>query len=1205
MNLQIHRKLGYITLKFHLLSAIIIIILLSYATNLNAQTGDENYIKTTTYKEAFSTSQQNPGSDKAIIEITYFDGLGKPKQKIAHRQAGDGGDLVTPIQYDGFGRQVREFLPYVRDASLSFDDNSVNNVISYYSNPSNGPTTANPWSEKLFEESSLNRILKQAAPGDDWSMNGGHEVKFAYETNTSNIIHHFAVNILSSGPKLQYKGKYPGGQLYKNVIKDENWQASDGNKGTVIKYTDKMGRMVLKRTFDMDNGPTGTNILDTYYVYDVYGNLSFVLPPKLSNQIPASGYISPDLLDALAYQYKYDHRNRMIHKKIPGKHKEFMIYDVLDRLVATGPALSPFGDGNEGWLRTKYDVFNRVVYTFWQQGVVSTQSQSEFGIQPPTYISEKRLSSNNTNTVNGVQFGYTNRVKPTSGYHILTINYYDDYSYHGSPNVIPTTVANGQSTIYYKATSPKPKGLPTGSWTRQLEGATQYGGITSYSLYDHKARPVRIKSINSDNGYTQIDSELNFIGSPITKITKHKKNATAQELTLTDEYSYTAQSRLLKHRHKINNGQFQLMSLNNYDALGRLEGKKVGGPDSFNSAPLQKVDFSYNVRGWLTDINNIMNLAKPGDPVDLFAFKLNYNQVHHDVNGSVKPLYNGNIAETFWRTSSDNIKRKYGYSYDYQNRLLDAYYQLPATAVPLADSYSTHYSYDDNGNILSLVRNGENDDVSAIIGIDELVYDYDHGNKLLNVSDTTTHTSGYRDRHSSLLLPDFNYDGYGNLIANKDKEIGNIDYNHLNLPIKITFDSGDKIEYFYDATGIKLRKKVTKAGVIINTAYMDGFQYKDNVLDFFPTAEGYVKVLQNRSTTYYRYVYTYSDHLGNIRLKYTEDPSTRQVAIMEENHYYPYGLTHYGYNSDHRILDFEPGGNIVLTDVNPQLNDNYNYKFGGKEYQDEFSINTYDFGARNYDPALGRWMNLDPLAEMMRRHSPYNYAFDNPIFFIDPDGMMPGGFANINPVTSTGNIQVSDFGAGNETGKSKANAGAYKAYFHQASKDLANTDLSLDGGDKGGGDCCGKKSGISPTDFGPPPVADFAGMDSVGATTDIKSETQEQSKWLKISLIAYDLSGESLFDSTQKEALDNGASIFESGMYALWISKISSGGDIGGSAPGGGGKSSVNIGSFGTTKNRVRVPTGTPLSKMRVPGRNHKLAKKSFRRAYKKVKNSQ
>jgi RHS repeat-associated protein len=88
--------------------------------------------------------------------------------------------------------------------------------------------------------------------------------------------------------------------------------------------------------------------------------------------------------------------------------------------------------------------------------------------------------------------------------------------------------------------------------------------------------------------------------------------------------------------------------------------------------------------------------------------------------------------------------------------------------------------------------------------------------------------------------------------------------------------------------------------------------------------------------------------------------------------YYPFGLEHKGYN------------NVVNGTEHP-------YKFGGKEHNEEFGLDWYDFGARNYDASLGRWMNLDPLAEQMRRHSPYNYAFNKPMRFTDPDGMAPIG----------------------------------------------------------------------------------------------------------------------------------------------------------------------------------------------------------------------
>ncbi|TAI48490.1 RHS repeat domain-containing protein [Flagellimonas allohymeniacidonis] len=145
------------------------------------------------------------------------------------------------------------------------------------------------------------------------------------------------------------------------------------------------------------------------------------------------------------------------------------------------------------------------------------------------------------------------------------------------------------------------------------------------------------------------------------------------------------------------------------------------------------------------------------------------------------------------------------------------------------------------------------------------------------------------------------------------------------------------------------------------------YVYQGGTLQFFNQPEGYVTP---KSGGGYDYVYQYKDHLGNVRLSYLDNSGTTE--IVEESNYYPFGLKHKGYNTA-----ISANGNSVAQ----------KWKFGGKELDESLGLETYDFGARNYDPALGRWMNIDPLAEKMRRHSPYNYAFNNPMFFIDPDGM--------------------------------------------------------------------------------------------------------------------------------------------------------------------------------------------------------------------------
>ena len=637
------------------------------------------------------------------------------------------------------------------------------------------------------------------------------------------------------------------------------------------------------------------------------------------------------------------------------------------------------------------DIHNRVAYTLWKQGTVDETQRNTLANALPTYISEYRLYGSSTNQVNGVSFSYSNQVAPTSGYHILTVNYYDDYDYNGAPGSIPGTVGDNDIDVAYNNTT-RPKGLPTGSWTRQVESALQANGIHSYTLYDKKSNPVRVKSTNPASGYTQTDTKFDFIGNPQYTKTQHKKDASGFLVTTKDVFTYTEQSRPLKHTHKINTGGEQLLSLNTYNILGRLTTKKVGGTDLSGATALQFVDYKYNVRGWLTEINDVDNLGQASSPVDLFGFKINYTEVEDDINGTVSPLYNGNIAETFWRSSSDNIKRKYGYSYDHQNRLMDAYYQLPGTSVPRTDSYSAHYSYDRNGNILSLQRNGEQDLASSIIEIDDLDYTYNDGNLLEKVNDLENNPAGF-DMNGKGTNVQYGYDDYGNLVSDPYKEITDITYNHLNFPVKITFGGGGKIEYFYDATGVKLKKKVTDGTTITTTDYMDGFQYTNGKLDFFPHAEGYAKAILSGlggGTSYtFKYVFSYTDHLGNIRVKYAQNPANgNQIEILEEDHYYPYGLKHNGYNGNHTTWDVTPGGQITLTPVNPFLGDTYKYKFGGKEYDDTFDINTYDFGARNYDPALGRWMNIDPLAEERINLSPYNFVQNNPIIRVDPTGAL-------------------------------------------------------------------------------------------------------------------------------------------------------------------------------------------------------------------------
>lgn len=203
-----------------------LLIFSTFSSYLLAQSTTENYMLTKIYKTETSTPVSNPGLDQALMTITYYDGLGRPRQQVAHGQAGNSGDLVTHIEYDALGKEIKKFLPYIRNsATLGLDDNAVTNTSVFYSPLGDGPTTGNPWSQSVYENSAMNRVMMQAAPGDNWAVGSGNEIRFDYQTNRANDVRHYGVTLNGSSVILKHYNKYPEGQLYKTVVKNENWES--------------------------------------------------------------------------------------------------------------------------------------------------------------------------------------------------------------------------------------------------------------------------------------------------------------------------------------------------------------------------------------------------------------------------------------------------------------------------------------------------------------------------------------------------------------------------------------------------------------------------------------------------------------------------------------------------------------------------------------------------------------------------------------------------------------------------------------------------------------------------------------------------------------------------------------------------------------------------------------------------------------------
>ncbi|NHA06996.1 RHS repeat-associated core domain-containing protein [Mucilaginibacter sp. HC2] len=820
---------------------------------LNSFNQDQNYIVTSVprvggMKTVGSTPNSGDFANRTSCDlmqtVQYFDGLGRPLQTVQVKGSTANKDMVQPVVYDQFGREVQKYLPYAAQGTAdgSYKSTAISDQGTFYNSP---PSTSGvsintaPYAITNFEPSPLNRIVEQGAPGAVWQPNGtsGHTNKVDYTTNNttalsdvnnSYLVALYTVTINSDQSRtLNWtagaNGNYTTGQLYVTINKDENWVS--GKVGTTEEYKDKEGHVVLKRTFNQVG--TTVQVLSTYYIYDDRGNLAFVLPPNSGADAGITSTANQTTLDNLCYQYRYDERNRLTEKKLPGKGWEFIIYNKLDQVIFTQDA-NQRNQTPQIWTYTQYDAMGRVVVSgLWNSAGASGSNGDTNQSKPDHTLKNWLISWANAQTTlwlspdGTTPTGYSN-IDPRGT--VLQVNYYDDYN--NMPG-LPAgyLVSSGVSTMT--------KGLLTASKTAVLNNPSDYLWMVHY--YDDKGRETQLfkqhylGGVASPYNYDQITNTYNNITSELTDskrdhYTKNAGNTAAvKAVTIGNTYVYDHMGRKIQIKEQIGGGPNILLSQTDYNEIGQVQTKHLHGASG--AAPfLQNIAYTYNERGWLT-----------GNSAPLFAMQLIYN------NGNAAP-FNGNISNQTWQVQN-GANKTYNYSYDALNRL---------TAGISNEGYSEQgIDYDLAGNIQHLTRQSA-------------AYTYVYtGNQLQSVSGLTTGT--------------YQYDPNGNVKFDARTQ-KNITYNLLNLPQSITA-TGFNLSYTYDAAGQKLRKN----NGATTTDYISGIQYENGNIIFIQTEEG--RAINSGGS--YLYEYSLTDHLGNSRLSFDQNSAT---AIKQQDDYYPFGM---------------------------------------------------------------------------------------------------------------------------------------------------------------------------------------------------------------------------------------------------------------------------------------------------------------------------
>jgi RHS repeat-associated protein len=756
----------------------------------------------------------------------------------------------------------------------------------------------------------------------------------------------------------------------------------------------------------------------TLYYYDQAGNLIKTVPPKGVNPIYRQTWIdSVDkiyrpagnlLVPAHSYwtRYCYNSLNQVNIQKTPDARVSTFYYDRLGRLtVSQNAKQSALG---KVYSYTLYDSLGRITEVGQITGDSTiTDALSKNDNRLKNWFTRNTLKrSQITQTVYDTAYGpYT--VTPTP---LFQQNLRNRVSYTQVTDTASDTYPNNATFYSYDV---------HGNVDTLLQDFGSANG--KHNLMNW----IWATGAQSGNRWKKIVYDYDLISGKVNQVSYQRGDSDAYY----QRYVYDAENRLTN----VYNGRDSVMLFIFQEQEARYFYYKHGplARNILGQLQVQGLDYAYTLQGWLKGINPTMGgtLTNGTDtteakPVaqDVYGFSLNYfnkdyraisytpqaTSVLGALTTNAAPLYNGNIAAMAVNIPQLSATKLYNYHYDQLNRIvsMDMYNGLnpnAGTFTPASDtSYKERVKYDPNGNILGYLRNGD-----AGKTMDSLNYKYySNTNQLSQVSDNVL-ASKYSTDIDGQSANNYKYDAIGNLISDDSDHITNITWNVYGKIKSVSKTGFQPVTYIYDAAGNRIMKqtqtdttiyvrdatgnvmsvytKLAGSSTAINQTEIDlygssrlGMATQHIARDTsFDLVTGWGKI-KGIIFTRGEKLFELTNHLGNVLVTVTDrriqgsinndTVNYYKADIASANDYYPFGMV-------------MPGRTFTASN-------DYRYGFNGKEKDKNISsLTAYDYGFRIYNPAIGKFLSIDPFVGSYPMLTSYQFSSNSPIAGVDRDGL--------------------------------------------------------------------------------------------------------------------------------------------------------------------------------------------------------------------------